>query len=71
MAERDAITHGLMVKAASGSAMQNPIVLTIRQAGNDMVRYAAEFGLSPAARSRISGLDDPQNPSGKFGRFLA
>ena len=53
MAERDAVTRGLMVKSGSGNAMQNPIVLTIRQAGNDMVRYAGEFGLSPAARSRI------------------
>jgi P27 family predicted phage terminase small subunit len=71
MADRDAVTHGLMVKNANGSAMQNPIVLTIRQAGNDMVRFAGEFGLSPAARSRISGLDDPSGPSSKFGRFLA
>ena len=27
--------------------MQNPVYLTARQAANDMVRYAAEFGLSP------------------------
>jgi P27 family predicted phage terminase small subunit len=71
MADRDSVTHGLMVKAATGSVMQNPLVLTVRQSANDMVRFASEFGLTPAARSRISNSDDPTRPSGKFGPLLA
>lgn len=71
MAARDPLTHGLMVKAKNGTAMQNPLMLTIRQSGNDMVRFAGEFGLSPAARSRISMRDAPPSPQSKFGKLLA
>jgi P27 family predicted phage terminase small subunit len=71
MADRDAVTHGLLVRTNAGAAMQNPLVLTARQAANDMVRFAAEFGLTPAARSRISSLDDPSGPPSKFGDLLA
>lgn len=70
IAKRDPVMHGLMIKAASGTALQNPVLLTMRQAANDMVRYAAEFGLTPAARSRISSLD-VDDPQSKFGRLLA
>jgi len=70
MAERDPVMHGLMVKAANGTALQNPVVLTIRHAANDMVKYAAEFGLTPAARSRISATDSEPPPRSKFGPLL-
>ena len=70
MAARDPATHGLMVRGKQGGAMQNPLVLTARQAANDMVRYAAEFGFSPAARSRISNIDG-DDPESKFGGLLA
>ena len=71
MAARDPVTQGLLVKAKNGAAIQNPLMLTIRQAGNDMVRFAGEFGLSPAARSRISMRDAPPSPQSKFGKLLA
>ena len=50
--------------------MQNPLVLTARQAAGDMVRFAAEFGFSPAARSRISNIDG-EDPESKFSGLLA
>jgi phage terminase small subunit len=51
--------------------MQNPLVLTARQAANDMVRYASEFGMTAAARARIGAgvYDGPDG--GKFAGLLA
>ena len=69
VAERDPVMKGLMIKSPNGSALQNPLLLTARHAANDMVRYAAEFGLTPAARSRISSLDS-ESQSSKFGTLL-
>lgn len=54
MAERDQLTGGLMIKTTNGNAIQNPLVGTANKAAADMVRYAAEFGMTPSARSRIN-----------------
>jgi len=56
MAENDPNFSGLIVKTAKGGVMQNPLFLCARQSAGDMVRYAGEFGMTPAARSRIRGL---------------
>ncbi len=64
VAARDAVTAGLIIRTQSGNAIQNPLVGTANKAMADMVRYAAEFGLTPSARSRVSAApildaDDP------------
>jgi len=69
MAERDPVMRGQIVKTQSGGAAPNPIVLIADKAARDMVRFASEFGLTPAARSRISV--EPDDPSEKFSRFIA
>ncbi len=53
MADRDAVTQGLMIKTQGGNAIQNPLVGTANKAMADMMRYAAEFGMTPSARTRI------------------
>jgi P27 family predicted phage terminase small subunit len=73
MAERDQATSGLLVKRADGNAGQNPLLSIARKAAADMVRYASEFGLSPAARARISagvGYEPPPG-GGKFDGLIA
>lgn len=55
MAKRDDKTHGLMIRTSKGTAVQNPLVGTANKAKADMMRYAAEFGLTPSARTRLSG----------------
>jgi P27 family predicted phage terminase small subunit len=60
----------LMVKTRHGSVMQNPLFLTMRQAASDMVRYASEFGFTPAARIRVSIVEAQPEP-GKFDDLLA
>lgn len=54
MAEKDPFSGGLMIKTSNGNAIQNPLVGTSNKAASDMVRYAAEFGLTPAARARLA-----------------
>ena len=53
MAKRDELTRGLMIKTTNGNAISNPLVGVANKAMADMVRYAAEFGMTPSARSRI------------------
>jgi P27 family predicted phage terminase small subunit len=49
----DAQTAGLMIRTTNGNAVQNPLVGTANKAASDMVKYAAEFGLTP---SKFDGL---------------
>ncbi len=71
MADRDAVTDGLIVKTKSGNLIQNPMVGAANKAMADMVRYAAEFGMTPSARTRVSGLSDiGPNPFAELDRFF-
>jgi P27 family predicted phage terminase small subunit len=72
MQDRDPVMAGFVVKSGKGTAISNPIFLALRQAGTDMVRFAGEFGMAPAARARIAnaGFDPPRGP-GKFDGLLA
>jgi phage terminase small subunit len=49
----------------NGNAIQNPLIGTANKAASDMVRYAAEFGMTPSARARISA----QPPGGAGSKF--
>ena len=69
MAEKDQMTGGLMIRTTNGNAVQNPLIGVANKAMADMVRYAAEFGMTPSARSRIQGADpDAGQPQG-FAEF--
>lgn len=61
MAKRDQLTGGLMIKTSNGNAIQNPLVGTANKAAADMVRFAAEFGMTPSARSRINAEAPPHD----------
>ena len=71
MAERDPVASGLLIKSADGSPRQNPLARVAADAAGDMVRYAAEFGFSPAARARLAAGPFGQPPPGKFDGLLA
>ena len=68
-ADGDSVTHGLMVKGSLGNPVQNPLVKIADRAAANMVRYAAEFGFTPVARTRISTSDN-EAPASKFGPLL-
>ena len=59
---------GLLSETSNGNKIQNPLVGIANKAARDMVRYASEFGMSPAARARvaseISGIPDGPEKTG-------
>ena len=71
MAKNDPIMNGQIIKTKYGDAAINPLVSLVRKHAFDMVRYASEFGLTPAARSRITAGVNGDNSQSKFAGFLA
>ena len=57
MGKRDLLTGGMMIKTSNGNAIQNPLAGTANKAASGMVRYAAEFGMTPSARVRLAADD--------------
>lgn len=59
---------GLLATGANGGAVINPLVNISRRAQADMVTYAAQLGMTPAARLRIQMVkDEPkENPFQKL-----
>lgn len=54
---------GMMMRTANGNHIQNPILGVAVRALEQMTRLAAEFGMTPASRSRINLPDEPDgNP---------
>src|SRR6516164_8796584 len=60
----DPINKGLTVINARGGTSENPLIGTSRRACFEMMRYAAEFGFSPASRARVHRPPDnaPADP---------
>jgi P27 family predicted phage terminase small subunit len=71
MAANDPLMHGKIIKTKYGDAAANPLVAIARKHAADMVRFAAEFGLTPCARTRISGGSGGDKGSSKFAGLLA
>jgi P27 family predicted phage terminase small subunit len=64
--------RGLIIRSQYGGACENPLISICRKAASDMLRIAAEFGLTPAARSRISGgINGDESAGSKFDGLLA
>jgi P27 family predicted phage terminase small subunit len=71
-AEEMAKISGLMIRnGKKGPYRPNPLIALAERAADKMVRYAAEFGITPASRSRITaGIGEPRKPT-KFDGLLA
>jgi P27 family predicted phage terminase small subunit len=63
------MTGGLMIRTTNGNAVQNPLIGVANKAMADMVRYAAEFGMTPSARSRIQGSEPEAGQPQGFAEF--
>ena len=64
MARQDPATHGAMLKTTNGNAIQNPLLGVVSSTRRDMLRLAAEFGLTPSSRTYLQSgkggeTDDP------------
>jgi P27 family predicted phage terminase small subunit len=55
MAEQDDPEAALTSRRATGSLMPHPLLQVAEHAARDMLKFAAEFGLTPAARARVAG----------------
>jgi P27 family predicted phage terminase small subunit len=68
MAAADLVAGGLLTSTSNGNKIQNPLVGIANKAAADMVRYAAEFGMTPSARSRIKaeGRDEKDDPAAQY-----
>lgn len=51
--KRGAVAGGTLIKTISGNLIQNPVVGIANAAKTQMVKYAAEFGFTPSARTRV------------------
>ena len=70
-APNDPVMSGLIIKGKYGDAAHNPLVSIARRAAGDIVRFAAEFGLTPVARARLSAAGwEPSSGPGKFDGLL-
>lgn len=59
----------LVVWTGNGNLIQNPLVGVSRRAAADMLRFAAEFGMTPSARSRIDTEKanlDGEDPAARY-----
>jgi P27 family predicted phage terminase small subunit len=59
----------IVVEAANGNLMKNPALAAVREAARDMLYVAREFGLTPAARCKLSAPNAPK--AGKFDGFVS
>ena len=69
LAAQDPITHGFLLKTQAGNVIQNPAIGIANVARRDMLRLAAEFGLTPSARVALdnSGPDPDDLVARKYG----
>lgn len=71
MAKSDPVTKGLLIKTTNGNAIQNPLLGIANKAASDMVRFAAEFGMTPSARARLHGAGEKPNQDTIEERYFA
>ena len=64
-------TGALMIRAGTGTLMQNPLVTIASRAASDMIKFAGEFGLTPRARTALAGGFIARTMPSKFAGLLA
>jgi P27 family predicted phage terminase small subunit len=63
-------THGVLIKSPSGYPMQSPYLAVANRALDQMRSLLAEFGMSPASRSRVTAAP-PAAEEDPFEAFLS
>jgi P27 family predicted phage terminase small subunit len=67
-AEEALKTYGVMLKSPNGFPMQSPYLAVANRAMEQMRSLLAEFGMSPASRTRVAGT--PSDEDDEFEAFL-
>jgi P27 family predicted phage terminase small subunit len=58
----DPASGGLVTKSGTGTVVLHPAVGAANKARRDMLRFAAEFGLTPSARAHLEGKQHEDDP---------
>ena len=61
---------GLLYKSPSGYVMQSPLLNVVNQCIDTITKLSREFGLTPAARSRIIARIEEEDPQVELMRIL-
>ena len=69
-AEDELRKYGAVVKAPSGYPVQSPFLAVANRAMKQVKEFAAEFGMSPSARTRVAVTQarDTSNPFAQHGK---
>jgi P27 family predicted phage terminase small subunit len=59
-AERQLASSDLVIRTARGGHVANPLLRIAAKAQSDTVKFASEFGMSPASRTRVRVNNDKQ-----------
>lgn len=63
VAKLDPASGGILARTKAGNVIQNPLLSTANAALRDMLRFAAEFGMTPSSRARLSDSGErPKDP---------
>jgi P27 family predicted phage terminase small subunit len=61
--------HGLLVKGPNGYPMPSPYLTIVNSSSRQILRIAAEFGMTPSSRSRVQL--DPPPADDEFEQYLS
>ena len=70
MQANDPLMNGMIIKTKYGEAALNPLVSIARKHASDVIRFSAEFGLTPVARTRLAAGGYVSPSPGKFDGLL-
>ena len=65
-AEKKLEEFGNLVKTPSGFAQQSPYLAIANKAMEQMGKFLAEFGMSPASRTRVTATQKPVTEGNRF-----
>jgi P27 family predicted phage terminase small subunit len=71
MAQENPKHRGLLVDGANGGKITNPLVKIAANASLNVMRFAVEFGFTPASRTRVTGSAAGEEPDRKFAGLIA
>ncbi|WOH60928.1 phage terminase small subunit P27 family [Bradyrhizobium sp. BWC-3-1] len=72
MQANDPVMNAQLIRTKFGDAAANPLVSIARKHAADMIKFANEFGLTAAARSRLAaGGVTPPSPPSKFAGLIS
>ena len=70
MAETELAKVEMVRETSKGTLVQSPLVGIANKAANDMVKFAAEFGMTPSSRTRLS-VDKKTPDASPASKYLA